>query len=47
VVVSALGGVTDQLLQAGSLAADGNESYKDILLGIEKGIWKLLKPYYP
>ncbi|MFX5751929.1 hypothetical protein ABTE32_21150, partial [Acinetobacter baumannii] len=29
VVVSALGGVTDQLLQIGTLAAAGNEAFKE------------------
>ena len=29
VVVSALGGVTDLLLSAAALAAEGNEEYKD------------------
>ncbi|WP_126973460.1 bifunctional aspartate kinase/homoserine dehydrogenase I [Gynurincola endophyticus] len=35
VVVSAFGGVTDQLLLAGSLAASGNEEYKEVLSKIE------------
>ncbi len=34
VVVSAFGGVTDMLLQCGSLAATGDESYKASLQGV-------------
>ena len=36
VVVSALGGITDQLLLTGDLAAMGEESYKDILKSMEQ-----------
>src|SRR5687768_10025841 len=36
VVVSALGGVTDLLLEAGALASSGDEMYKDRLLVIEQ-----------
>jgi len=36
VVVSALGGVTDQLLKAGSLAEKCDEAYKEVLLQLEK-----------
>src|ERR1035437_1830830 len=36
VIVSALGGVTDQLLLTGLTAAKGNEKYKDTLLALEK-----------
>jgi len=36
VVVSALGGITDLLLKAGTQAAANNKSYKDTLLEIEK-----------
>ncbi len=36
VVVSALGGITDQLLLTGDLAAMGEDSYKDILKSIEQ-----------
>lgn len=36
VVISALGGVTDQLIQAGNLAAEKDESYKDVLSSLEK-----------
>jgi aspartokinase/homoserine dehydrogenase 1 len=35
-VVSALGGITDTLLQAGTLAAAGNESYKEKLQEVEQ-----------
>ena len=36
VVVSALGGVTDQLLKAGALAEQKNETYKEVLDTLEK-----------
>jgi len=36
VVVSALGGVTDQLLNAGALAENADEGYKEILLQLER-----------
>jgi aspartokinase/homoserine dehydrogenase 1 len=36
VVVSALGGITDQLLLSGDKAAAGDESYKDLLNSIEQ-----------
>jgi aspartokinase/homoserine dehydrogenase 1 len=36
VVVSAFNGVTDQLIQLGSLAASGDDGYKSILDGIQK-----------
>jgi aspartokinase/homoserine dehydrogenase 1 len=35
VVVSALGGTTDMLIQCGNLAAQGNENYKDVIQQIE------------
>ena len=35
VVVSALGGVTDNLLKAGALAAAADESYKEVLETIQ------------
>jgi len=35
VVVSALGGVTDKLLECGKLASEGNEKYKDVLRELE------------
>ena len=36
VVVSALGGVTDQLINAGTLAEKSDEAYKDVLLQLEQ-----------
>ncbi len=36
VVISALGGVTDQLILAGNLAAEKDESYKEVLAALEK-----------
>ena len=36
VIVSAFGGITDQLILAGELAANGNEGYKELLESIEK-----------
>jgi bifunctional aspartokinase / homoserine dehydrogenase 1 len=36
VVVSALGGITDTLLEAATLAAEGNEGYREKLLDIEQ-----------
>lgn len=36
VVISALGGVTDQLIKAGALAAEKDESYKEVLETLEK-----------
>jgi len=36
VVVSALGGVTDSLIQTGNDAAEGHEKYKEALLNLEK-----------
>ncbi|MFK5019560.1 hypothetical protein ACI4CV_27580, partial [Klebsiella pneumoniae] len=36
VVVSALGGVTDQLLQIGTLAAAGNEAFKEDIKLLEQ-----------
>ena len=36
VVVSALGGITNQLQECALLAAEGNESYKEVLQSIEK-----------
>src|SRR5580704_2853144 len=35
-IVSALGGVTDMLIQAGIAAAAGDESYKDVLQEVER-----------
>ena len=36
VVVSALGGVTDALIKAGTLAEQTNEEYKEVLQQLEK-----------
>jgi len=47
VVVSALGGVTDVLLQSGSLAASGDESYKDLLQKIEQRHLEAVKALIP
>lgn len=47
VVVSALGGVTDLLLQAATLAADGNESYRDKLQIIEQRHLEAVKQLIP
>jgi bifunctional aspartokinase / homoserine dehydrogenase 1 len=47
IVVSALGGVTDLLLQSGSLAASGNESYKEKLLLIEQRHLETVKLLIP
>jgi len=47
VVVSALGGTTDALLNAGSLAAQGNEQYKDELQRIEHRHLETVKQLIP
>ena len=47
VVVSALGGVTDLLLNAASLAADGDETYKEKLSLIEKRHLEATKQLIP
>ncbi len=47
VVVSALGGITDQLLLAGSLAASANEQYKEVLLKIEERHLTAVKELLP
>lgn len=47
VVVSALGGVTDLLLGAASLAADGNETYKDKLAVVEQRHLDAVKELIP
>ncbi len=36
VVLSALGGITDALLEAASLASKGDEAYKEVLHSIEQ-----------
>ncbi len=47
VVVSALGGVTDLLLNAAVLAADGNEAYKDKLALVEQRHLEATKQLIP
>lgn len=47
VVVSALGGVTDLLLQAGQLAAEAQESYKEKLLLVEQRHLDTVKQLIP
>jgi aspartokinase/homoserine dehydrogenase 1 len=47
VVVSALGGVTDLLLQSGALAAAGDEQYKNVLQIIEQRHLEAVKALIP
>ncbi len=47
VVVSALGGVTDLLLQSGALAAAGDEQYKSVLQIIEQRHLEAVKALIP
>lgn len=47
VVVSALGGVTDQLLQCGLLAAEGKNEYKETLHGITERHLSTVKELLP
>jgi aspartokinase/homoserine dehydrogenase 1 len=47
VVVSALGGVTDVLLQSGGLAAAGDESYKELLQKVEQRHLEAVKALIP
>ncbi len=47
VVVSALSGVTDQLIHAGTLAAAGKELYKDELIALEKKHMDTVKSLLP
>lgn len=47
VVVSALGGVTDLLLQAGQLASEGQESYKEKLALVEQRHLDTVKQLIP
>ncbi|MHA4808532.1 bifunctional aspartate kinase/homoserine dehydrogenase I [Flavitalea flava] len=47
VVVSALGGVTDILIQAGTLAAAGDETYKEKLLVVEQRHLEAVKYLLP
>jgi aspartokinase/homoserine dehydrogenase 1 len=46
-IVSALGGITDQLLQAARKAAEGNETYKDILAAAEQRHLDVVKELIP
>src|SRR5687768_5109576 len=47
VVVSALGGVTDVLLQSGSMAASGDENYKELLQKVEQRHLEAVKALIP
>ena len=47
VVVSALGGITDTLINAATAAAEGNEQYKEILLQIEQRHLEVVKALIP
>ena len=47
VVVSALGGITDLLLQAATSAADGDETYREKLLTIEQRHLEVVKQLIP
>jgi aspartokinase/homoserine dehydrogenase 1 len=47
VVVSALGGTTDSLLQSGMLAAQGNEQYKELLVQLEQRHLEAVKALIP
>lgn len=47
VVVSALGGVTDSLLEAGALASAQNQSYKGVLISLEERHLKAIKELLP
>jgi aspartokinase/homoserine dehydrogenase 1 len=46
-VVSALGGITDHLLQAAKKAADGNEEYKKLLTSAEQRHLEVVKELVP
>ena len=47
VVISALGGITDTLLQCGSMAAAGNETYKEKLQSAEQRHLEAVKQLIP
>src|SRR5690606_14826847 len=47
VVVSALGGVTDLLLQAATIASDGDDQYREKLLQIEQRHLEAVKQLIP
>lgn len=46
-VVSAMGGTTDKLIEAGKLAASGNEAYKEVLQAIEERHLTAVKELFP
>lgn len=47
VVVSAMGGVTDTLLRCGTLAADGHETYKEVLKELEQRHLETVRSLFP
>ncbi len=47
VVVSALGGITDTLINGATAAAEGDEKYKDILLQVEQRHLEVVKSLIP
>ena len=47
VVVSAMSGTTDQLIQAGNAAANGNAAYKNMMLQIEQQHLQTAKELFP
>src|ERR1700688_4478928 len=47
VVASAFGGITDSLLDSGTLAASGDESYKQLLQSIEQRHLEAVKSLIP
>src|SRR5678816_3958525 len=47
IVVSALGGITDILINAALAAAEGSEGYKEILAGAEQRHLELVKQLIP
>src|SRR5579872_1484570 len=46
-IVSALGGITDTLIQAGTLAASGEESYKEKLQEVERRHLETIRSLLP
>ena len=46
-VVSALGGVTDTLISSATIAAEGNEKYKEVLMQVEQRHLELVKGLIP
>lgn len=47
IVVSALGGITDMLLQCASLAADNNPAYNELVTGIENRHFEAVRTLLP